>query len=202
MTQAARTIILVCGASGSGKSHLAKVTGVPQLRLDDFYLDIDCPDLPRRGGYIDWDDPATWDCEAAVAALQRLCADGEVSLPRYDKSLSKKIGEHTLRLNGEPCVIVEGIFAAELLAPATAAGLRVMPILLTRPRGLVFVIRLIRDLYRGTKSPGVLFRRGIVLYREEPALREQALNLGFEPVSMRRAKRRVQDCRSQPPQLP
>ncbi len=99
-------------------------------------------------------------------------------------------------------MIAEGIFAAELLAPATAAGLTVMPILLTRPRVLVFLIRLIRDLYRGTKSPSVLLRRGVVLYREEPALRAHALSLGFEPTSMREAIRRVQVCRSQPPKIP
>ncbi len=201
MTAGARTVILVCGASGSGKSHLAKVTGAPQLRLDDFYHDIDCPNLPTRDGYIDWDDAAAWDCEAAVAALRRLCTEGEVSLPKYDKALSKRVGEHTLSLGDEPCVIAEGIFATELLAPATAAGLKVTPILLTRPRVLVFLIRLIRDLYRGTKSPGVLFRRGIVLYREEPALREHAVSRGFEPVTMRQAIRRVRDCytRSQTP---
>ena len=50
-------LVLIAGASGSGKSRLAHAAGCPSLRLDDFYHDADHPDLPRTEfGIADWDD--------------------------------------------------------------------------------------------------------------------------------------------------
>ncbi|GAE76531.1 ATP-binding protein [Cutibacterium acnes JCM 18918] len=54
----ARTIILLAGPSGSGKSHLTHMADLPELRLDDFYRDHDEPGLPVVRDMVDWDDVA------------------------------------------------------------------------------------------------------------------------------------------------
>ena len=71
-------VVLLAGPSGSGKTHLAEESGLPMLDLDDFYKDGDDPTLPRHPtlGIVDWDDPASWDAAAALAALEQICRDG------------------------------------------------------------------------------------------------------------------------------
>lgn len=187
------TVILLAGPSGSGKSRLARVTGAAQLRLDDFYLDEEHPDLPRREGRIDWDDAATWDAEAALRALQQLAATGRAIVPEYSISQSRRTGTHTVDLGGCPVVIAEGIFAVDLLAHCQTAALPVVPVWLDRPRNLNFSRRLRRDLKQHRKPPAVLVRRGMMLWRDEPALRARARALGFEPRSMHRAEAMVRE---------
>ena len=90
----ARTIILLAGPSGSGKSRLARVSDLPQLRLDDFYRDVDSPGLPRRHGMIDWDDVSSWNVDAAVTVLHSLATTGRARVPRYNLSTSQAEGTH------------------------------------------------------------------------------------------------------------
>ena len=49
----------------------------------------------------------------------------------------------------------------------------------------------VRDLQQHRKSPPVLVRRGLALCRAEPALRSRAIVMGFQPMSMRRARAAV-----------
>ena len=46
-------VVLLAGPSGTGKSSLAALTGLPILRLDDFYKDGDDPTLPTVEGSSD-----------------------------------------------------------------------------------------------------------------------------------------------------
>ena len=66
-------VVLLSGPSGSGKSSLAARVGLPTVCLDDFYRDGDDagPAGRRPLGIVDWDDPASWDADRAVAALVR-----------------------------------------------------------------------------------------------------------------------------------
>ena len=66
--------MLLCGPSGSGKSLLAARSGLPVLRLDDFYKEAGDPTLPLVPGSsdIDWDHPDSWDADAAVDAIADL----------------------------------------------------------------------------------------------------------------------------------
>lgn len=188
-----RCVILVAGPSGSGKSRLARELGLPQLRLDDFYHDDTHPAMPRTFdehgavGIIDWDHPDSWDCVAAVAALREVLATGRATVPRYEISQNRAVGEQVFDMGDAPAVICEGIFAPELLGPLRDAGVRVDAIWLDRPRLFNFSRRLRRDLAEHRKPPRVLMRRGVVLLRQEPRLRRAALGRGFRPLGMRRA---------------
>jgi uridine kinase len=181
-------LVLIAGASGSGKSRLAHASGCPSLRLDDFYFDADHPGMPCTSlGITDWDDPRSWDAETAIAALRTLLETGQTVVPTYSIGESRRTGSHQLRLDGAPCLTAEGIFAIEFLATCREAGVPAEAIYLDRPALLVFALRLRRDLAHKRKPPLILLRRGLALWRAQPALKRKALAAGFTPLSMRAA---------------
>jgi uridine kinase len=181
-------LVLIAGASGSGKSRLAHASGCPSLRLDDFYHDADHPDLPRTEfGIPDWDDPRSWDAQAAIEALRNILTTGETVVPTYSISESRRTGSHQFRLSGAHCLTAEGIFAIEFLATCRQAGVPAEAIYLDRPAPLVFALRLRRDLAKKRKPPRILLRRGRALWRAQPALKRKALAAGFTPLTMRAA---------------
>jgi uridine kinase len=193
VTTGSPRLVLIAGPSGSGKSRLAHVTGCPALRLDDFYFDAGHPDMPRSPiGIIDWDDPRSWNAEAAVAALAELVANSQVEVPAYSISESRRVGSHLLSLDGASCLTAEGIFAIDFLAVCRTAGLATEAIYIDRPGVVVFWLRLRRDLSKKRKPPMILLRRGLALWRAQPALRRKAMAAGFTPMSMRKAVAHLQ----------
>lgn len=118
MTTSPRTLVLVAGASGSGKSRLALMAGRPLVRLDDFYRDGDEPDVPHT--IVDWDDVRSWRLDAAVQGLRTLCRDGVATVPVYDIAANAAVGQHRVELDDDGCVVAEGVFAPDVLAPARA----------------------------------------------------------------------------------
>jgi uridine kinase len=193
-------LVLLAGPSGSGKSRLARLSGCVSVRLDDFYRDFDDADMPRWGEIVDWDDPHSWNGDAALAALRTLLDEGRVSVPVYDISLSRRVGEHELVLpepaDGERvCIVAEGIFAPELVRPCRELGLETTGIWLARGGVLVFLLRLARDLREHRKAPHILLRRGLALLRKEPAQRRAAEVKGCETLTMRQAAVRIGSLR-------
>ena len=189
------TVILLAGASGSGKSRLATASGCPRLNLDDFYHDGDHPDLPHTLGIVDWDDPRSWDGEAAVAAVTALCRTGVADVPVYDIAASRRTGFHTVDRGDAPVLVVEGVFAPEVIAPLRAAGMSLDAIYLDRARTATLLRRFLRDVAERRKPLPVLFRRGVALWRNEPRTRAHALGLGCRPVSMTAGARAVRTAR-------
>ena len=172
------------------------MSGCVNVRLDDFYRDFDDADMPSWGGIVDWDDPHSWNGEAALTAMRTLLDTGSVSIPVYDISLSRRIGWHDLVLPEPPagerlCIVAEGIFAPELVRPCRDLGLETTGIWLDRGGLLVFLLRLVRDLREHRKAPHILVRRGWALLRKEPALRRAAKAKGCETLTMRQAAARI-----------
>lgn len=193
-------LVLLAGPSGSGKSRLARLSGCVSVRLDDFYRDFDDADMPRWGEIIDWDDPHSWNGDAAIEAMTTLLDKGRVNVPVYDISLSRRIGWHELVLpdapeGQRPCIVAEGIFAPELVRPCHELGLDTTGVWLARTGLLVFLLRLVRDLREHRKAPHILLRRGWALLRKEPALRRAAVAKGCETLTMRQTAARIESLR-------
>ncbi|WP_225859173.1 uridine kinase [Streptomyces albicerus] len=173
-------VVLLCGPSGSGKSLLAARSGLPVLRLDDFYKEGDDPTLPQVAGSsdIDWDHPLSWDADGAVAAISELCRTGRTSVPVYDISLSARTGEEAVDFAGAPAFIAEGIFAAEIVGRCREAGVLADALCLSRGAVTTFRRRFLRDLREGRKSVPFLVRRGWRLMRDESSIVARQTALG------------------------
>jgi uridine kinase len=184
----AARVVLLAGPSGAGKTSLTRRVGLPSLALDHFYRDV-CQDadddlpLPRRFGIVDWDDPASWDGEAAMAAIAALCRDGVADVPVYDIPTSRRVGQARVDLAGWPVFVAEGVFAAELVAPARDLGVLADALCLTLPPAVTFTRRLVRDLAELRKPPLTLLRRGVTLARAERGLVARWTALGCRPCS-------------------
>lgn len=172
--------MLLCGPSGSGKSLVAARSGLPVLRLDDFYKEGDDPTLPVVEGSsdIDWDHPKSWDADVAVEAITRLCATGSTPVPVYDIALSARTGEETLRIGRAPLFIAEGIFAAEIVERCRELGVLADALCLSRGPVTTFRRRFLRDLREGRKSVPFLLRRGWRLMRAERMIVARQTSLG------------------------
>ncbi|MER5868971.1 uridine kinase [Streptomyces sp. NPDC002044] len=176
-------VVLLTGPSGSGKSSLAARSGLPVLRLDDFYKEGDDPTLPLVAGSsdIDWDSPGSWDAAAAVAAIAELCATGRTEIPVYDIATSSRTGTETLdiaRSPRTPLFIAEGIFAADIATRCQELGLLADALCLRGRPSTTFRRRLARDLREGRKSVPFLLRRGWRLMRAERGIVARHTALG------------------------
>jgi uridine kinase len=184
----ASKVIVLAGPSGAGKSRLAERTGLPVLRLDDFYKSGDDPTLPYitegpNAGIVDWDDPASWLPDDAMAALDELCRTGRAEVPVYEIAQNGRCGWHTLDLDGHPLVIAEGIFAQEIVAHCEAAGLLAAAYCVRQHPMVTFWRRLTRDLREHRKPPLVLVRRGLALMRDQRRVVADAVAQGCRPVT-------------------
>lgn len=176
-------LVLLAGPSGSGKTHLAEESGLPLLDLDDFYKDGDDPTVPRHPtlGIVDWDDPRSWDADAALAALAAICRDGAADVPVYDISQDGRVGSRRVELGSHRAFVGTGIFAAELVGRARERGLLVDAVVVRRSRVKNFLRRLSRDLREHRKPPLTLVRRGLRLLRAEPGVLARQVALGCRP---------------------
>jgi len=172
--------VLLCGPSGSGKSLLSARSGLPVLRLDDFYKEGDDPTLPLVAGSsdIDWDHPGSWDADTALAAIVDLCRTGRTKIPVYDISLSARTGEEAVEMGRTPLFIAEGIFAAEIVTRCRELGVLADALCLSRGPVRTFRRRFLRDLREGRKSVPFMLRRGWRLMRLERSIVARQTALG------------------------
>lgn len=185
-------LILLGGASGSGKSYLANRFGRPHLELDNFYREIsehtaDSP-LPQTGyGEIDWDHPGTWNCNKAVDALIELLESGQTQVPNYSISTSSYDGTHRIELNGGP-LLAEGIFVSELLSPLRRLGVPVQAYYIEVSAVTTAVRRFVRDVKERRKPILFLLKRGYALFRADRQIRGRHVDAGFTPMKKKSVK--------------
>jgi uridine kinase len=176
-------VVLLAGPSGSGKSSLAARTGLPVLRLDDFYKEAGDPTLPLVTGStdIDWDSPGSWDADAAVAAIVELCRTGRTTVPVYDIATSARVDTEAFDIDRTPLFVAEGIFAADIVERCQELGVLADALCLRGRPSTTFRRRLARDLREGRKSVGFLLRRGWRLMRAERSIVSHQTTLGAHP---------------------
>nr|WP_203598997.1 hypothetical protein [Streptomyces sp. SID10853] len=194
---------MLAGPSGSGKSSLAERSGLPVLRLDDFYKEGDDPTLPQVPGSadIDWDSPLSWDADAAVTAIQELCGAGRTTVPLYDLAASARVDRETLDIGPAALFIAEGIFAADIVGRCAELGVLADALCLRGRPSTTFRRRLLRDLREGRKSVPFLLRRGWRLMRAERGIVARQSGLGAHPCDGPEALARLAaaDGRSEAP---
>ena len=185
--------MLLAGPSGSGKSSLAARTGLPVLRLDDFYKEGNDPTLPLVTGStdIDWDSPSSWDADAAVSAIAELCRSGRTDVPVYDIATSSRIDTETLDIGRTPLFVAEGIFAADIVRRCQELGVLADALCLRGRPSTTFRRRLARDLREGRKSVPFLLRRGWRLMRAERGIVSRQTRLGAHPCNKAEALGRL-----------
>ncbi|MFD7418770.1 uridine kinase [Kitasatospora purpeofusca] len=181
-------VVLLAGPSGSGKSVLAARTGLPVLRLDDFYKEHDDPTLPRVPGStdIDWDSAGDWDADAVVAAIAELCRCGRTDVPVYDIATSSRTDHEAFHIE-PPLFVAEGIFAADIVERCQDLGLLADALCLRGRPSTTFRRRLVRDLREGRKSVPFLLRRGWRLMRAERRIVARQTALGAYPCGKEEA---------------
>jgi uridine kinase len=193
---ASARVVVLAGPSGVGKSRLAAQTGLPVLRLDDYYRNGDDPELPRiahgaNAGLVDWDDPGSWHHDEAVRAICELAATGRTVAPIYDIARNGPSGTHEVDLAGSSLFVAEGIFAQEVVRACESQGVLAAALCLRQHPLVTFWRRLTRDLREHRKPPLVLVRRGWALMRAQGRVIADAEALGCEVVSVDQALRRV-----------
>lgn len=181
-------VIVLAGPSGAGKTRLATGTGLPVLRLDDFYRNGSDPELPRimagaNAGLADWDDPGAWLAEEALAAVRELCTTGVAEVPVYDIAQDGRCGSQTLTLGAHRHFVAEGIFAQEIVPHCASDGLLAAAYCVTQHPVTTFWRRLARDLRERRKPPVVLVRRGWDLMRRHQDVVDHAVALGCRAVA-------------------
>ncbi|MFF3249018.1 uridine kinase [Streptomyces sp. NPDC002870] len=186
-------VVLLAGPSGSGKSSLAARTGLPVLRLDDFYKEAGDPTLPLVTGSTDtdWDSPGSWDADAAVAAIAELCRAGRTTVPVYDIATSARVGTEAFAIDRTPLFVAEGIFAADIVERCQELDVLADALCLRGRPSTTFRRRLARDLREGRKSVGFLLRRGWRLMRAERGIVARQTSLGAHPCGKEEALGRL-----------
>ena len=196
MSRVHARVVLLAGPSGTGKSRLTERTGLPAVRLDDFYKNGSDPTLPRvaagaTAGLVDWDHPGSWLPDDAVRTLETLCRTGRAEVPVYDLAHDGRCGTRAVALGGARLVVAEGIFAQEIVAACRARGLLAAALCLRQHPLVTFWRRLTRDLREHRKPPLVLLRRGLRLMRDQRRVVAHAVARGCEPVTPEQALARI-----------
>jgi uridine kinase len=189
-------VVVLAGPSGIGKSRLAALTGLPVLRLDDFYRSGGDPELPlithgANAGLVDWDDPRSWHAQAAVRAIVELADTGRTVAPVYDIARNGPSGTHEVTLGRATLFVAEGIFAQQIVADCRQRGVLAAAFCLRQHPLVTFWRRLTRDLREHRKPPLVLVRRGRALMRDQQRVIADAQSLGCVVVSPSEANTRI-----------
>jgi uridine kinase len=157
-------IVGIAGGSGSGKTTFAKKilnhetlkgrfsSHVALLHQDSYYLAFP-PDRLKTNGKNNFDHPDAFDWDLMLTHLQALRSGGQVPVPVYDYSVSRRTDQ--VEMVG-PCraLLVEGIFT---LWDARMRGLFDIRVFLEVDADIRFIRRLHRDVReRGRSVDGII----------------------------------------------
>lgn len=147
------TVIAVSGGTQSGKTTFARTLArrlrglgrtVATLELDDFFLDLEDPRLPRDGsGRAIYDVPEAYHREEFRDAASTLASGQPVWVPIYRKGENRRTGMRLLRPSDAR--IAEGLFAGTFLAGLPVPLIEVFmdtPVLTCRKRRIETDVRL------------------------------------------------------------
>ena len=134
-------------------------------------------------GLVDWDHPDSWLPDDALAAIERLCAEGRAEVPVYDIAQDGRCGSQLLDLGSSRYFLAEGIFAQEVVPTCRDRGQLAAAYCVRQHAIVTFWRRLTRDLREHRKPPLVLLRRGLALMRDQKRVVAHAVDLGCDPVS-------------------
>lgn len=64
---------------------------------------------------VDWESPAAWSADDAIAVILALARKGSADVPIYAIGADRRVGRRPLLLDGARLFIAEGIFPAEIV---------------------------------------------------------------------------------------
>ncbi len=146
-------LVAVAGASGSGKTalarELARELGGTHLHIDHYYRDgahLAPAERPRQN----FDHPAQIEHELLLAHLRALLAGEAVNRPTYDFATHTRLPGQTRKIYEPHAIILDGIFALHWPKIRELAAVRVY---VDTPDALCFERRLRRDVRERGRGP-------------------------------------------------
>jgi uridine kinase len=195
-------VIAIAGASGTGKTTIAETSGMSVLSLDAFYRPATEAGLPRWLGDVDWEDPATFDVEAAAVATRSLISSGRTRFRSHDLVTEVSQENERVVVAHGPCLVIEGVMATEVatMLRCELHHLELVFFVLRRNRFTNFVGRIKRDVIdRRRRWPRALLRSLRVLSLEA-RLQQRAVANGAKVVGRRQLRKKLRAqlraCRS------
>jgi uridine kinase len=195
-------VIVIAGASGTGKTTIAAASGMPVLSLDAFYRPATDAGLPRWFGDVDWEHSATFDLEAAAAATRALIRSGRTQFRSHDLVTEVSHEDERVVVAQGPCLVVEGVMATEVVTMLRCElhDVELAFFVLRRNRLTNFGGRIKRDINVRRRRWHRAVLRSLRVLSVEARLQQRAITSGAEVVGRRqlRAKLRAhrRACRS------
>lgn len=152
-------LIAIAGGSCAGKStfaaklrqriKVARGFEAPIIAMDDFFLDIDDPKLPRKPfGIPIYDRPKSYHINELQEKLWQLLFGHEILIPKYDLPNNKRTKE-TILVKPAPIIILDGLFAILAIQDYGENCIRVF---VDAPRELRRERRIQRDAWAGSSE--------------------------------------------------
>jgi len=111
--------IFIAGGSCSGKTTLAgelknHLPTSSVINMDDYFRNIDDPDLPRENGIKSFDNPGSYHLSELIDHLKKFNQRLSILTPTYDvKTNQRTVGKKMVQASN--IVIVDGLFAIDLV---------------------------------------------------------------------------------------
>ena len=116
-----RSVVIVAGPTGSGKSTFAdrlEDDRTTVLHLDNYFKDAS--DAQRPGEQVNWSTPDVLDADRIRSDVAKILAahvGNIVEIPTYDKRQSMRVGEEGLTIRDR--LVIEGVYAIQLFPNLT-----------------------------------------------------------------------------------